>query len=183
MWLLLLPLKLRYMLLCTALVGLGICAGWAWNSPDRISLLAVPIVFFGFFSVVGLRDFFQRRPELTEPVGLPLPQACDRLRAAGFICGEVRQTPRGKEVMCEAFEETAIDGKVIRVRLSLDEAGNVCDTQTRFPAEWFDAERCLLPGPGDSPGWYGVKCLLFPVRLAGRYTAIALLLPLAIAYQ
>ena len=61
MWLLLLPLKLRYALLSTALAGFAICAALAWWLPNHIALLAVPLVFFGFFSVLGLRDFFQHR--------------------------------------------------------------------------------------------------------------------------
>src|SRR5262249_44422440 len=61
MWLLLLPLKLRYLLLSTALVGLTACAALVWWLPDRAAVLAVPLLFFGFFSALGLRDFFQLR--------------------------------------------------------------------------------------------------------------------------
>jgi glutamate synthase domain-containing protein 2 len=61
MWLLLLPLKLRYALLSTALAGLAVSIALVWWLPDRAAWLAVPLVFFGFFSVLGLRDFFQRR--------------------------------------------------------------------------------------------------------------------------
>ncbi|MBN9267984.1 MAG: FMN-binding glutamate synthase family protein [Hyphomicrobium sp.] len=61
MWLLLVPLKLRYMLLSTALIGFGISAALSWLWPHNMHLLAVPLVFFGFFSAVGLRDLFQPR--------------------------------------------------------------------------------------------------------------------------
>jgi glutamate synthase domain-containing protein 2 len=61
MWLLLLPLKLRYMLLSVALAGLAASAVLAWQFPDSIRLLAVPLAFFGFFSLLGVRDFFQPR--------------------------------------------------------------------------------------------------------------------------
>jgi glutamate synthase domain-containing protein 2 len=61
MWLLLLPLKLRYMLLSIALAGLITCAGLALQAPDHVPLLIVPLVFFAFFSLLGLRDFFQSR--------------------------------------------------------------------------------------------------------------------------
>src|SRR5262249_46648435 len=61
MWLLLLPLKLRYLLLSTALAGLAACAVLVWWLPGRAAVLAFPLLFFGFFSVLGLRDFFQSR--------------------------------------------------------------------------------------------------------------------------
>jgi glutamate synthase domain-containing protein 2 len=61
MWLLLLPLKLRYMLLSIALLGLAGSAWLAWQSPDRLSVLAIPTAFFGFFTTLGVRDFFQTR--------------------------------------------------------------------------------------------------------------------------
>jgi glutamate synthase domain-containing protein 2 len=61
MWLLLLPLKLRYMLLSTALGGLAASIVLAWAYPDRLYLTAAPLAFFGLFSVIGLRDFFQPR--------------------------------------------------------------------------------------------------------------------------
>jgi len=61
MWLLLLPLKLRYMLLSTALLGLAASAGLAWRYQDQAWILAAPFLCFGAFSVLGLRDFFQSR--------------------------------------------------------------------------------------------------------------------------
>src|SRR5215475_4355891 len=61
MWLLLLPLKLRYILLSTALVGLAGSAALAWQDPRQIPVLLLPLVFFGLFSMLGLRDFFQTR--------------------------------------------------------------------------------------------------------------------------
>jgi hypothetical protein len=61
MWLLLLPLKLRYMLLSTALVGFFAATALTWRYPDRAALLAIPLIFFTFFSGLGLRDFFQSR--------------------------------------------------------------------------------------------------------------------------
>ena len=61
MWLLLIPLKLRYILLSTALLGLAGCAALAWQYPNQISVLLLPLIFFGLFSMLGLRDFFQTR--------------------------------------------------------------------------------------------------------------------------
>src|SRR5258705_12175715 len=49
MWLLLLPLKLRYMLWSAAIAGLAASAFAAWRYPDRILWLGLPLVFFGFF--------------------------------------------------------------------------------------------------------------------------------------
>jgi len=61
MWLLLVPLKLRYMLLSTALLGFVISAAFAWSHQDLAAVLALPLAFFGAFSVLGLRDYFQPR--------------------------------------------------------------------------------------------------------------------------
>jgi hypothetical protein len=59
--LLLIPLKLCYLLLSVALAGLAASAVLAWWFSDHLALLAIPLVFFGFFSLLGLRDFFQPR--------------------------------------------------------------------------------------------------------------------------
>ena len=61
MWLLLLPLKMRYLLVSVALGGLALSVSLAWRHQDQGPLLAVAIGFFGFFSALGLRDFFQAR--------------------------------------------------------------------------------------------------------------------------
>src|SRR5215475_7698072 len=61
MWLLLLPLKLRYALLSTALAGLVASVALIWWYPNQAALLVIPLIFFGFFSLLGLRDFFQRK--------------------------------------------------------------------------------------------------------------------------
>src|SRR5215470_11159102 len=61
MWLLLIPLKLRYMLLCIALLGFTAVIAGALRYPNQASLLAAPLAFFAFFSILGLRDFFQTR--------------------------------------------------------------------------------------------------------------------------
>src|SRR6516165_2500940 len=61
MWLLLIPLKLRYILLSTALFGFASCAALAWQYPSQIAVLLLPLTFFALFSMLGLRDFFQTR--------------------------------------------------------------------------------------------------------------------------
>ena len=61
MWLLLLPLKLRYILLSTALLGLAGSAALAWQYAGQIAVLLLTLIFFGLFSMLGLRDFFQTR--------------------------------------------------------------------------------------------------------------------------
>src|SRR5215468_965452 len=61
MWLLLLPLKFRYILLTLSLLGFAGLAAWTAWAPDLIRWLAGPLGFFGFFSALGLRDYFQRR--------------------------------------------------------------------------------------------------------------------------
>ena len=61
MWLLLLPLKLRYMLLGIALLGFAAVIAGGLHDPTLASLLAAPLAFFAFFSILGLRDFFRTR--------------------------------------------------------------------------------------------------------------------------
>jgi len=61
MWLLLLPLKLRYVLLSSALIGLTGCVALTWHYPGQIGALLLPLVFFSLFSLLGLHDFFQTR--------------------------------------------------------------------------------------------------------------------------
>jgi glutamate synthase domain-containing protein 2 len=61
MWLLLIPLKLRYILLSTALLGFAGCAALAWQCPSQIAVLFLPLIIFALFSLLGLRDFFQTR--------------------------------------------------------------------------------------------------------------------------
>ena len=61
MWLLLLPLKLRYVLLSAALLGLAGCVVALWHYPDQSGVLLFPLIFFGLCSLLGLRDFFQTR--------------------------------------------------------------------------------------------------------------------------
>jgi hypothetical protein len=61
MWLLLLPLKLRYILVSTALAGVAASGVSIWRLPEQAAVLPVPLVVFGFFAVLGLRDFFQPR--------------------------------------------------------------------------------------------------------------------------
>lgn len=56
---LLLPITPRYILLSMALAGTGVLMALAWHNPSQIAYLAVPLAFFGFFAVLGLRDFFQ----------------------------------------------------------------------------------------------------------------------------
>jgi len=61
MWLLLVPLKPRYMLLCIALLGFAAVIAGALRYPNQASLFAAPLAFFAFFAILGLRDFFQTR--------------------------------------------------------------------------------------------------------------------------
>src|SRR5262245_52950581 len=61
MWLLLVPLKLRYLLLSTALIGVAASAAAIYFWPEQLHLLLAPLAFFGLFSLIGLRDYFQKR--------------------------------------------------------------------------------------------------------------------------
>jgi glutamate synthase domain-containing protein 2 len=61
MWLLLLPLSLRYLPLCVSLIGLVGLLAWAAYVPEQIGWLAAPTAVFGFFSLLGLHDYVQQR--------------------------------------------------------------------------------------------------------------------------
>ena len=58
MWLLLLPLKMRYLLVSVALGGLALSVSLAWRHQDQGPLLAVAIGFFGFFSAARAARLF-----------------------------------------------------------------------------------------------------------------------------
>jgi glutamate synthase domain-containing protein 2 len=47
--------------LSTALLGLAGSSALAWQDPSQIPVLLLPLIFFGLFSMLGLRDFFQTR--------------------------------------------------------------------------------------------------------------------------
>ena len=59
--LLLLPLKPRYILLTLAFAGLAATAACVWIYPELAWYLIGPLVFFGFFSTLGVRDLFQTK--------------------------------------------------------------------------------------------------------------------------
>jgi glutamate synthase domain-containing protein 2 len=56
---LLLPFKPRYILLTAALAGTAVFAATAWRYPDQIAYLALPLLFFGLFALLGIHDLFQ----------------------------------------------------------------------------------------------------------------------------
>jgi glutamate synthase domain-containing protein 2 len=58
---LLLPFSPRYILLTIALAGTAAFAALAWNDPATLPYVLLPLAFFGFFAVVGLRDLVQRK--------------------------------------------------------------------------------------------------------------------------
>jgi glutamate synthase domain-containing protein 2 len=58
---LLLPFSPRYVLLTIALAGTGAFVVLAWHNPETAQYLVLPILFFGGFAFLGLRDLTQRR--------------------------------------------------------------------------------------------------------------------------
>jgi hypothetical protein len=122
--------------------------------------------------------FFEERRDLREPVGLPAPMARAQMEAAGFCCTEVNPEATARDVrpyvLCEAFEETLINGHVIRVHLYPDAAGVIRETFVPDEGRLFDAERCMLPH-GDEPSDKTLRrCMVFPLRVGCRYTLITL---------
>ncbi len=132
---------------------------------------------------VGLRkhlhpdaQFFLAKPDFHEPVGLPIAEAQKRMEAAGFQCTLV-EAKAGSEsrrhLFCQTFDEHALGGSIIRLHLYPDDAGVIRETRILDETGWFDAERCMLPGGEDTPGWAAAKGALFPVRVGCRYTLIS----------
>jgi hypothetical protein len=120
--------------------------------------------------------FFARRPELHEPVGLPVEEARARMAAAGFFCTGVEQPRGGPDarpyVLCQSFNENWLGGRVVRVYLYPDASGVVRQTRTPEGSSCFDAERSMLPH-GDEPVPQAVcKGALFPVRAGCRYALV-----------
>jgi glutamate synthase domain-containing protein 2 len=59
---LILPFSPRFILLTIALAGTAACAAVAWQAPPAtLPLIAMPLAFFGFFALVGLRDLTQTK--------------------------------------------------------------------------------------------------------------------------
>jgi hypothetical protein len=74
-------------------------------------------------------SFFEPRPGLQEPVGLPVAEAQARMEAAGFRCCAVGTGARGlPHLYCQALAEQA-PWQALAVRLYYDEAGVVRDTE------------------------------------------------------
>jgi hypothetical protein len=128
--------------------------------------------------------FVARKPDLHEPTGLSVDAACARMEAAGFRCKTVVAKAGDKEqrphVLCEAFDENPIGGKIIRVQLFPDEAGMIRETRVVEREELFDAERCMLPHGDESPAEAVCRGVLFPVRAGVRYTLFAVAIGMAI---
>jgi len=155
-----------------------------WHlSSQRILVVLVPDEAHQVQDVeVGLRsqrhpntEFFKTRPGLHEPVGLPVEEARVRMAAAGFQCTAVEKEADNNarpHLLCEAFDEHALGGRIVRVYLYPDATGVIRETKVLDETGWFDAERCMLPNGDESPAWVVGKGELFPVRVGCRYTLI-----------
>jgi hypothetical protein len=128
--------------------------------------------------------FFQQRPDLHEPLGLPIEAARARMTAAGFRCSDVLTGKPGQEprscMDCEAFNEWLLGGDIVRVRLYLDEAGLVCESKVLDEVNPFDAERCMWLHGDESAAQAVGKAALYPVRLGCRYTLITIGVTMAV---
>ncbi|MGA7322920.1 MAG: FMN-binding glutamate synthase family protein, partial [Rhodomicrobium sp.] len=61
MRLLFLPFSARYIALTLALAGTVMLATVAYQNADLIGYLTLPLSVFGFLTLVGVRDFFQKK--------------------------------------------------------------------------------------------------------------------------
>jgi hypothetical protein len=128
--------------------------------------------------------FFKQRPELHDPVGLPLEEARTQLVNAGFYCmGDAKDPEKDARpyVLLVAYDENLLGGKVVRVHLYSDNAGVVRETQVVEEPDFFDQEKCMLPHGDETPTWAVCKGALFPVRVVCRYTLITAAVCLACA--
>jgi hypothetical protein len=120
--------------------------------------------------------FFQKRPDLHEPVGLPIETARDRMTAAGFRCSDVCPGKPGEDphsyIHCESFDESLLGGHIVRVRLYVDESGRICESKILDKAELFDAERCMWLHGDESRAQTVGKAAAYPVRLSCRYALL-----------
>jgi predicted nucleotidyltransferase len=120
--------------------------------------------------------FFQLRPDLHEPLGLPIEAARARMTAAGFRCSELEADRAGPDprphVHCEAFNEWLLGGQIVRVHLYPDEAGVIRESKVLEKASLFDPERSMWLHGDESTAEALAKGALYPVRLGVRYTLI-----------
>jgi hypothetical protein len=114
-------------------------------------------------------NYFRTKPELHEPIGLPIAEAQARMASAGFRC-----KANGPHVLCEAFDEHILGGYIVRVHLCADDAGIVRSTKVPDSENLFDAERCMLPHGDESTSEAVCRGVLFPVRAGCRYSVFAL---------
>jgi hypothetical protein len=132
--------------------------------------------------IVGVRasnnryaSFFRTKPDLHEPIGLPLAEARVRMEAAGFRCADVAPgNDLRPHVLCEAFDENILGGYIVRVQLYPDEAGIVRSTNVPDSERLFDAERCMLPHGDEATSEAIRRSVMFPVRAGCRYSLITL---------
>jgi len=122
--------------------------------------------------------FFQSRTDLHEPLGQAVDQARAHMAAFGFDCTAVK--PKGADgdarphVLCQAFDENWMGGRIVRAHLYPDESGIIREAKVLDETGYFDAERCMLPHGDESTGKAVLKGVLFPVREGGRYAVVTI---------
>jgi hypothetical protein len=129
--------------------------------------------------------FFQQRPDLHAPIGLPIEAARDRMAGAGFHCSDVCQGKPGEDprsyIQCEAFNEWLLGGGIVRVRLYLDESGHICESKILDETRLFDAERCMWLHGDESAAQAVVRAAAYPLRLTCRYVLGATVITVGVA--
>jgi hypothetical protein len=111
-------------------------------------------------------SFFEKHPELQEPVGQPVDEAERQMQAAGFKCSRKTNAAGSPFLLCRYYDERAIGGRIIHINLFYDDGGVVRDSEVAVDCEWFQSERCMLPDADDPTDRFIGKSALFPLREA-----------------
>jgi hypothetical protein len=114
--------------------------------------------------------FFQRRPELREPIGLSVEEARAVMQGHQFLCAHARPAKqtgdRRPYLDCYAYDERPLGGDIVRVHLFYDEAGTVTEVEVIQWEGEFDGLCCMLPNRSDTLAGGVVKAALLPARLS-----------------
>jgi hypothetical protein len=115
--------------------------------------------------------FFARRPDLREPVGLPVEEARALLEAHKFRCSPAVAAQGARPGLpyldCQAYIESLLGGEIVRVRLfyDYDDDRTVTEAEVVQTRGEFDDLQCMLPNSSDTPAEGALKALVFPARL------------------
>ncbi|MBV1693608.1 MAG: FMN-binding glutamate synthase family protein [Hyphomicrobiales bacterium] len=136
------PFAMRYIAVTIAVAGASLLGALLWFYPDWVFFIAPPLAVFGFFSLVGLRDLFQRRHAILRnyPITAHLRFLLEKIRPEMrqyFFEGEKDGTPFSRDKRAIVYQ---------RAKGELDKRpfGTLYDVyQTQF--EWM--HHSIAPRP------------------------------------